>query len=103
MIPGFVFGGLALIACALFILWGLYHCCAACCRCCRRKHACAQKPSGVGAQFALSEDVLPAAEVGGMKWRLLGCVAHASQVLEAASHLVNRPPLLACQQLATLC
>lgn len=103
MIPGFVFGGLALIACALFILWGLFHCCAACCRCCRRKRARARKPSGLVAQFASSEDVLPAAEVGGTEFRLPGCATHASQVLEAALRLVNWPTRLACRQLVTLC
>ena len=76
MIPGLVFGGLALIACALFILWGIYACGGACCRrCCRKRK---RGTSDDGAHYVSSEDVLPAAEVGrGATIVLLWGVVHA--------------------------
>lgn len=68
MIPGLVFGGLALIAFALFLLWGVYACCTACCRRCRAKQG-ARTAAGAEVQHVTNEDVLPPAEV---RWGCCG-------------------------------
>lgn len=69
MIPGLVFGGLALIACALFLLWGLAACCIGCCRRCRGRRALAAESAGAAQFISSGRGPLPDAEVRG--WRAI--------------------------------
>lgn len=109
MIPGLVFGGLALIAFALFRLWGVYACCTACCRRCRAKQG-GRAAGGAEVQHVTREDVLPPAEVRwGLLWQYqlsaqfggwLACGWHATPELrkpQSLSQLVaNTIPSTAC-------
>ena len=77
LIPGLVFGALALLGFVVFLIWLLVGCCVSCCRCCAGGKKKGQKQQGPGDDGASAQQFIaqPTGQVRAApaSGRLTGC------------------------------